>query len=109
MRLMLNNGNNGLTPRRGDEEAYAGFIDGFHLLRHARGTAGGRTSGDESGSPCRPPERWLQVAHVSRGLLRASLQPADANHAAERQSAQSAMDVPDNPHSKFPDDSAVGR
>src|SRR5689334_22495744 len=93
----------------GNEEAYARFIDGRHLLRRAHGTAGECASGDDSGSPRRTPERWLQVAHVSRELLRASLQPADANHAAERQSAQSAMDVPDGPRSKFPDDSAVRR
>src|SRR5687768_309079 len=98
-----------VTDRRGDEEAYARFIDVFHLLRHARRTAGQCPSGHESGSARRPAERWIEVAHLSRELLRTSLQPVDANHAAERQSAQSAMDVPDDAHSKFPDDTAVRR
>src|SRR5687767_6562040 len=59
------------TPVRGDEEAYASFIDDFRLLRHPRGTAAECTSGHESGSACRPSERWLEVAHLSRELLRA--------------------------------------
>src|SRR5918996_3164437 len=97
------------TPCRGDEEAYAGFIDDFHLLRHARGTAGECTSGHESGSACRPSERWLEVAHLSRELLRASLQPADANYAAERQPAQGTVDVSDTYQSKFPVDADFRR
>src|SRR5687767_4652840 len=81
--------------------AYARCIDDFHLLRHARGTAGERTSGHESGSARRPYERWLEVAQLSRELLRASVQPVDANHAAKRQPAQGTVDVSDTHQSKF--------
>ena len=79
------------------------------MLRHARGTAAGCPCGDKPGPPGRSSGRRVEVAHVPRELLRASLQPADADHASERQPAEGAMDVSDDADAEFPDHAASGR
>src|SRR5262245_12592577 len=88
------------------KEAYARFIfaNGRYLFRHARRAAtAGSTDGDQPGSACRPSERRFEVADVSRQLLWASVQPAHADHPAEREPAEGSVDLPDTHRTKFPD------
>ena len=62
-----------------------------------------------AGDPRRPAGRRLEVADLRRQLRQPSLQPADADHAGQRQQAGAEVDVPDRRHRQLRDHVAPAR
>ena len=77
-----------------------------HRRRHRRRAAG---DGLAPGNRRRPAGRRIPLAAFRRQLQQPPPQPADADHARERQPPRPAVDVPDGDARQLPDDVAPSR